>query len=214
MATKGTPCDKNGMFLPQSTAPLLHHARAADDWSPYSSRIEFEIAEFLYKREQMSAGNINTLLNLWAASLIKYGDDPPFINTEDLYRKIDSTSLGDVKWESFSMSYQGEQPDGNVPTWMTTKSDVWFRNPLAVADRILGNVDFNGEMDYAPFREYVDGKRQLKDFMSGEWAWKQAVCSYPFLIYGTILINLLIGNDCRRSKHSRCSVCTDHPRKR
>ncbi|KZT06391.1 uncharacterized protein LAESUDRAFT_737090 [Laetiporus sulphureus 93-53] len=196
VATKGNPCDKNGEFLPQNAVPPPRAPRAIDDWSPYSSRVEFEVAELLYKREQMSAGNINTLLNLWGASLVKHGDYAPFTNTEDLYHTIDSTSLGDVKWESFSMSYQGELPNGDVPTWMTTESDVWFRNPLAVADHILGNVDFDGQMDYAPFRKFHHGERRLKDFMSGEWAWKQVdMIAENERTHGAAFVPIILGSD-------------------
>ncbi|KZT06186.1 uncharacterized protein LAESUDRAFT_737161 [Laetiporus sulphureus 93-53] len=88
--------------------------RASDNWAPYDSRIEFETAEFLFKPEQMSAGNIDILFNLWAASLVKHGDHSPFMNVTDLYHAIDMTALGDVKWESFTMSYQGEQPNSEM----------------------------------------------------------------------------------------------------
>ncbi|KZT03381.1 uncharacterized protein LAESUDRAFT_738265 [Laetiporus sulphureus 93-53] len=190
------PCDKAGRFLPPNVPPPPHEPRASDDWAPYGSRIGFETAEFLFKREQMSAGNIDILLNLWAASLVKHGDHPPFTNTTDLYHTIDATALGDVKWESFSMSYQGELPDGEVPTWMTAKSDVWFRNPLAVADRIVGNVDFDREMDYAPFREFLHGERQLKDFMSGDWAWKQAdIITADKRTHGAAFVPIILGSD-------------------
>lgn len=36
------------------------------DWAPYDNRLQFETAEFLYKRNQMSGGNIDILLALWA----------------------------------------------------------------------------------------------------------------------------------------------------
>jgi len=53
----------------------------------------------------MSAKNINTLLDLWAATLLKHHDSPPFANHSDLYETIDSTPLGSVLWQSFSLTY-------------------------------------------------------------------------------------------------------------
>jgi hypothetical protein len=51
----------------------------------------------------MSATNIDTLLKLWAALMVVHDDSPPFSSHVDLYEKIDSTLLGDVRWSSFSI---------------------------------------------------------------------------------------------------------------
>ncbi|KAL6307402.1 hypothetical protein BKA93DRAFT_727757, partial [Sparassis latifolia] len=89
----GRPCDKNGVYLPDGTPPPPRPASEMDNWFPYHDRVAFETAEFLYNREQMSAGNIDTILQLWAASLLQHHDDPPFANCKDLYNTIDSTLL-------------------------------------------------------------------------------------------------------------------------
>ncbi|OBZ65943.1 hypothetical protein A0H81_14158 [Grifola frondosa] len=146
----GRPCDKDGVYLAPGMPPTLPQAAPTDDWTPYRSQVGFEMADLLYKRVQMAGGNINALLNLWAASVLKYGDQAPFANVEDLYRTIDSTILGDVKWESFKMKYSGDLPDGDVPSWMKQTHEVWFRDPHVVVQQMLANPDFNGEMDYAP----------------------------------------------------------------
>jgi hypothetical protein len=124
----------------------------------------------------MSASNIDTLLDLWAASLFKHHDEPPFADHADLYNTIDAIPHGDVRWETFTTHYSGDKPDGEVPSWMEAEYDVWFRDPRTVVRNMLANPDFNGEMDHAPFREFRDeGKRHFHDFMSGDWAWQQAV---------------------------------------
>jgi len=82
---------------------------------PYRNRIEFETVEFLFATNQTSAGQINTLLDLWASTLKKHNDLPPFADCRDLYKTIDNTPLGDVKWQSFSVRYTGEKPDADVP---------------------------------------------------------------------------------------------------
>jgi hypothetical protein len=81
---------------------------------PYQNWVEFEMAEFLYCQAQMSASNINTLLDLWAMTLLKYNDAPPFANHSDLYNTIDLTPLGDIPWQHFSLQYNGEVPDDDV----------------------------------------------------------------------------------------------------
>ncbi|KAJ7745317.1 hypothetical protein B0H16DRAFT_1726886 [Mycena metata] len=50
----GTPCDSEGYDLPAGTPPPPWEERAADDFSPFNSRAEFEFADFLYREEEMA----------------------------------------------------------------------------------------------------------------------------------------------------------------
>ena len=173
----GRPCNEDGNFLPPNTPPPPRRPHIdPEDWTPYESRLQFETAEFLFTRDQMSAGHIDTLLDLWAASLLEHGDEPPFSNHTELYHTIDSTPLGDVPWEVFNLKYDRELPEDEVPAWMTSEYDVWFRDPRFVIRNLLSNPDFDGKFDYAPYQEYdASGNHRFQDFMSGNWAWKQAV---------------------------------------
>lgn len=122
----------------------------------------------------MSAERVNELMDILAA---KYGD-PPFADIKDMHSQIDATKLGDVPWESFSVTYSGPKPEDpqNVPPWMEAEYEVWFRDPQTVIENQLANPDFKDGIHYAPFREYgPDGKRRWQDLMSGNWAWSQAV---------------------------------------
>jgi Plavaka transposase len=173
----GKPCDEHGNFLPPDAPPPPQDTnRSPDDWTPYNSRLEFEFADFIFRTNEMPAMQINTLLDLWAASMLKHGDTPPFANFQDLHNTIDSTPLGDVPWQSFKTRYQDEKPQQNIPLWMDAGFDVWFRDPCAVIQNMLANPDFNGEIDYAPLREFkANGDRRYQNLMSGDWAWEQAV---------------------------------------
>ncbi|KAG0704886.1 hypothetical protein DFH29DRAFT_981215 [Suillus ampliporus] len=101
----GLKCDADGNFIDQNAPQPPRTDTSPNDWTPYESRITFEMAEFLFSRNQTSAKQIDTLLDLWAALLIKHNDAPPFTGHCDLYNTIDATPLGDVPWETFSMSY-------------------------------------------------------------------------------------------------------------
>lgn len=93
-----------------------------------------------------------------------------------MYKTIDATPLGDVPWESFTLQYNGTQPTENVPSWMTAEHDIWFRDPRVLVHNILSNATFESGFDYAPFQERAaDGTHRFCDFMSGNWAWMQAV---------------------------------------
>jgi hypothetical protein len=117
-------------------------------------------------------------MQVWAASLRQDGD-PPFANKEDLYNTIDMTLLGDIPWDSFTVSFNGELDGGEVPPWKVKSYDVWYRDPRAVLKGQLSNPDFAKEMDFAPkeVHDAVTGSRRYQNFMSGRWAWRQAVSS-------------------------------------
>lgn len=153
--------------------------RQQDDWMPYRDRVAFELADFIYQREQMSVGNVDILLHLWAASLAPHDDSPPFLNHQDLYNTIDATSIGGVPWQSATLSYDGPLPD-QPPPWMQSEYAIWFRDPRLLFKSMLENPDFAKSFDYRPYRQYdTRGSRRYEHFMSADWAWNQAVCFFP-----------------------------------
>jgi hypothetical protein len=129
------------------------------------------MAEFLFVRNQMPGAQIDELFQIWAS----HNQEPPYAGKNDLYGTIDRTEVGNVPWESFTVQFNGER--GGVPApWMDKEYEVWFRDPRAVLKLQLGNSSFAQEMDYAPKRMFDrKGKRYYRDFMSGNWAWRQAV---------------------------------------
>jgi hypothetical protein len=96
---------------------------------------------------QMSAGNINILLDLWAATLLKHNNKPPFADCRDLYKTIDSTLVGDIKWQSFKVQYTGEKLAHNILPWMDQPYDVWYHDPHKVVHSMLVNPEYAMEMD-------------------------------------------------------------------
>lgn len=127
----------------------------------------------------MSAGDIDTLFQLWAESHKHCGCPPPFQNHRETYKKIDSIKVGDVPWESFTLKYDGELPASNVPPWMKVEYRVWYRDPRKVIKTMFSNPDFKDGMDYTPYIKFDASKgRIFHDFMSGEWAWEKAVSFY------------------------------------
>ena len=124
----------------------------------------------------MSARNLDILLKLWDASLAQYGGSPPFKNHQDLYNTIDATPFGSVPWESFKVTYNGPRPVTNVPVWMDQSLEVFFRDPRLLFLKMLEDASFANSFDYMPYREFdTNGTRRYQHFMSGNWAWKQAV---------------------------------------
>ncbi|KAG1871682.1 hypothetical protein F4604DRAFT_1926063 [Suillus subluteus] len=130
----------------------------------------------------MPATQINKLLDLWASTLTKHNDRPPFANYHDLYKTINNIPVGDVKWQSFSTQYAGEQPD--------------------VVQNMLGNPDYTQEFDYCPYCEFsTDGDvHQWKDFMSGNWAWDQAISTTDLIAtdpgtHRSTFVPVVLGSD-------------------
>jgi hypothetical protein len=144
----------------------------------------------------MSAGDIDFLLGLWGASLAIHDDEPPFSKAKHLYETIDSTPLGDSGWESFALLYNGHRPVGNTPPWMEAEYDVWFRDPRDLVHNLLSNSDFKSSFDYSPYQEHTTtGIHRFQDFMSGNWAWNQAV-GLQYSVGGPVLILIILGYNC------------------
>jgi hypothetical protein len=143
----------------------------------------------------MSVGHINHILALWAVSLLIHNDEPPFANASHVYDTIDSTPLGDVPWECFSLQHSGIQPEGDASSWMEADYDVWFRDPRHLVHNILSNPDFKDDFDFAPLQEHAgDENHRFCNFMSGNWAWNQAVSLQRHLFHLRSL--LLLGHNC------------------
>lgn len=124
----------------------------------------------------MSAGNINILLKLWEDSLAVHADHGPFRNHKNLYNIIDAIPYGHIPWRSLSIKYPDSHVvEGPKPSWMEGRHIVWYRDPMKVLRELISNPDFKDEFDYVPYRDYTSDGHQFQDFMSGNWAWRQAV---------------------------------------
>lgn len=183
MCLLGEPCDAAGNAVPPDTPPPSRENEAPDSWTPYNNRSEFELADLLFTRTQMPASAIDELLNIWAATQIADGHEPPFKDHKEMYATIDATPLGDVPWDSFNVRYNGELPEGDIPSWMQAEHTVWFCDARTLVRNIVSRPDFHDSFDYSPLQEHdADGKHRYQNFMSGNWCWKQAV-SIIFIIY-------------------------------
>ena len=132
----------------------------------------------------MPAGQIDKLMELWMASALLHSSEAPFESAKDLYKTIDASTVGGVKWESFKLKYEGLKPAEKVPSWMDEEYEVWYRNPCDVARNILANSSFEGDIDPTPYQAYDEcGERRYDNFMSGNWAWSQSV-SKPRCLVG------------------------------
>ncbi|KAJ6540953.1 hypothetical protein B0H10DRAFT_2203593 [Mycena sp. CBHHK59/15] len=196
----GRPCDRDGNFLLPNTPPPPQEHPPPDDYTPYVGRADFELADLLYRRVQMSGGAIDELMQNWAARPESAGD-PPFADHEDLYHTIDATEIGHVPWESFSITYNRPLAPGEVTLWKTQEYIVHFRDPRKVLQQQLANPDFKLEMDFAPKQVFAEGdSREYQDFMSGNWAWRQARSEQDIIvqdpaIHGSTFVPIILGSD-------------------
>ena len=139
------------------------------------------MGEFLYKKVEMSAKNIDELMDIWATS--KDDGLSLFSSHEHMYATIDKIKHGDAPWKSFTVSYASHLgPD--PPSWQLQDYRVWYHVPEVVATNMLDNPDFDGEFDYTPYVE-VDksGQRRWNEPMSGNFSWRHVVRFIPFKFF-------------------------------
>lgn len=78
---------------------------------------------------------------------------------------------------------------------MTQTVDCWVRDPVALIEELIGNPEFKDVMDYAPYREEVEGyleelrnakemgdvERVIEEMGSAEW-WERVQVSIMIAI--------------------------------
>lgn len=169
----GLPCDAEGATLDPGALPDIEKPQM-HDWDPFDDEVQFRVGDFLFRKAEMSAGNVNELMDMWATLKDQDGEYGPFICHEHLYATIDAISHGDAPLKSFTTSFAGDI-QSNAPSWQTSDYEVWYRDPSTVIKNMLANPDFKGEFDYAPFVELdTAGERRWNEFMSGNFSWRRA----------------------------------------
>ncbi|KAF8337791.1 hypothetical protein F5887DRAFT_1063026 [Amanita rubescens] len=193
----GSPCPPP----PSTNTTTSTSGHPASTWAPFENRAQFELAEFLYKHNQMPGGNIDKLMQIWAA--LHPNEGSPFNSHDGLYEMIDSIKDGDVRWESFAMHHPDAgdldvtPSDNLLSSWKRQTYEVWYRDPKKVLQAQLSNPNFKDGIDYAPKLVYNDkNERVWKDFMSGNWAWKQCnILSEDPECHGAMFIPIILGSD-------------------
>ncbi|KAF9017383.1 hypothetical protein BDZ89DRAFT_1140749 [Hymenopellis radicata] len=81
----GDPCDKDGNPLPPDTPPLPPSPPPATAWAPFDDEIQFRVSEFLFRKVEMSQGDIDHLMELWDLSMQHHGGCAPFRDHDKMY---------------------------------------------------------------------------------------------------------------------------------
>ena len=155
----GTPCNVDGQNLPFHTNTTSVPSSAADhtdeSWHPFQSHAQFELADFLFRCDEMPGGRIDELMDVLAA--LDEKGTPPFANHEELYGLIDDISPGE-KWECISIQHADVESfadgDFSVPTWKQGTYDMWIRDPKALVQKQLSNPELKDFIDYAPHQVF------------------------------------------------------------
>ncbi|KAF8876420.1 hypothetical protein BD779DRAFT_1613320 [Infundibulicybe gibba] len=204
---EGVPCTIDGSDLAPGTKAIPCSTKLPTDWDPFDDEAQFRTGDLLYRKVEMSGGNIDELMDIWATSKVASGDPAPFVSHEHMYATIDAITHGDAPWKSFHTGYVGEV-GVNAPSWQLQDYEVWYRDPSVVIKNMLDNPEFHGEFDYAPFVE-VDksGQRCWNEFMSGNFSWRHAndIFEADNTTSGAMYCPIILGAD-----KTTVSVATGH----
>ncbi|KAG1735562.1 hypothetical protein EDB19DRAFT_1830231 [Suillus lakei] len=85
----GNPCDLEGNPLPPNTPKPDHYVGLKDSWAPFGNQAKYLLMDFLFQKEEISAPNIDFLMELWTFKAAKYEEDSPFKSHHDVYATID-----------------------------------------------------------------------------------------------------------------------------
>jgi Plavaka transposase len=161
--------------LPLGTLPPPRATAARGDWTPFKTEFQFRLADLLYRRAEVSASNIDTLLEIWAESVAEFGASAPFSSHVEMHAIIDSSKVADAPWQCFETGF-ADPVDESAPAWMHTTYEVWYRDPETVVSGMLANPDFDGQFDLRPYIDLdAKGSRRWSNIMSGNIAWRHSV---------------------------------------
>jgi len=133
---------------------------------PFNSEIQFKLADLLYHHAELSASNIDALLELWVECLAEHDASTLFNSHEELYNTIDSSMLSDIPWQCLVTAVP-EKADEHLPAWMQKGYKVWYCDPDAVVTAMLGNPDSDGQFDLQPYIDLdASRKHQWNNLMS------------------------------------------------
>lgn len=186
----GTPCNHEGYDLDHGDPPPSQTTDGPPDWGPFNSQVQFEMADFLFRKAEISQGDVDILMWLWALTMADHY--APFEDHMDMLTTIDSIQEGDAPWQSFSAKYSGAHLPVNPPDWMVEGYTVYYRDPRTVIQNVISNPAFNGQFDYSPYMEFEDESWWWSDVMSGDWAWEKAA-GFSSIPYITQLTRIILG---------------------
>ncbi|KAF7299519.1 C2H2-type domain-containing protein [Mycena indigotica] len=147
------PCDEDGVYLPEGAKPRPQCELAPDEWDPYETEVQFRLADFAFRKAQISGSNIDELMEIWALDKLKSDELAPFANADHLYETIDATTLGDAPWKC--LVTDPVSTAASAPEWARRSYEIWYRDPEVVVKNLLDNPDFDGLFDYSA---YVSGE--------------------------------------------------------
>lgn len=176
----GEKCDWHGnIILPNASPESIPDS--LNPWGPFEDEVAFWLADLLFKKVEMSRGDIDELINLWCLDIQQRFDlqsSGPFKNHEELLKTIDNIPSGSAPWQCLNTVVE-ENLSANAPEWQKVSYQVWYSNPDTVISNILANPDFENDFDTSPYVHLgKNGKRCLSDFMSANFAFRHAV-SFP-----------------------------------
>ena len=136
---------------------LIQPHNIAQMTGPFMS--QFELADFLYRHNQMSEGDMDFLLDIINALLMSHDGKVLFCHHTNMQDIIDATTVGKASWDNFTLNHNSPLPEGvsqeDIPQWMTEEHEVWYHNPVILLENLLSNPDFKDEFDYVPYQEHT-----------------------------------------------------------
>ncbi|KAI9441550.1 hypothetical protein H4582DRAFT_2110388 [Lactarius indigo] len=197
-------CSPTGIATP----PPARSDLPPDDWSPFKDAAHFLLADFLFRKAQMSASNITELFDFWALSVEKYDIVAPYDSHRTLYATIDAIQDGDAPWQCLSVNAASDDDPQHAPEWRREEYEVWYRDPDVVIRNLLDNPDFASQFDTAPYiMTDTQGEHRWTDFMSGQFAWRRSEMIYSGdpTMEGAMYCAVILGSD-----KTTVSVATGH----
>ena len=109
----------------------------------------------------------------------------------ELYDSIEKIQHGSAPWKTYSFRYLGPLPP-LPPQWMTCTYELCTCDTRQVLQHQFANPDFKDKINYTPYKQFNKSRKRVwSNFMSGDWAWRQAVSCNQLVAFWETVIYLL-----------------------
>lgn len=130
------------------------------------------MADWLFKKTQLSRSDIDFLMDAFAAFRGQNGGDPPFRNYQHMHETLDAIEHRDAPWKCITAQYQEPIPEANALWWITEEYEIWTRNTRTMSQNMLNNPDFKKSFYTDPYHKFnAKGEQVFFYLMSANWSW-------------------------------------------
>jgi hypothetical protein len=162
----------------------LRDMHADNPWAPFSSKLDWEVAQWA-KTHRLTSTSVAELL---AIPGVRVGPSPDIIHLTQERKVVEALGLSFHTVKELNARIDDEIPEQPRPpflceevTFGDERLDFHYRDVMQSIRAVYGDPEFAQELVFAPEKHYTDQDRECRiynEMHTGDWWWKVQVSKY------------------------------------